>query len=71
MARPLRVVFEGACYHLMGRGNRREQVFFDEDDCRVFLSLLAQSLRRYEVTLQAYVLMGNHFHLLARPNKQT
>lgn len=66
MARPLRIEYEGALYHLTGRGNRREAVFADEEDCERFLSLLAESLRRYQVVLHAYVLMGNHYHLLGQ-----
>ncbi len=65
MARPLRIEYEGALYHLTGRGNRREPIFADEQDCERFLQLLGESLRRYRVVLHAYVLMGNHYHLLA------
>jgi len=66
MARPLRIEYKGALYHLTGRGNRREAVFADEEDWERFLSLLAESLRRYQVVLHAYVLMGNHYHLLGQ-----
>ena len=65
MARPLRIEYEGALYHLTGRGNRREAIFADEKDCVRFLSLLEESLGRYRVRLHAFVLMGNHYHLLA------
>ncbi len=71
MARPLRVEFEGALYHLTGRGNARQRIFADAKDCARFVESLAESLRRYEVALHAYVLMGNHYHLIAetrRPN---
>ena len=50
-------------------GNRRERIFTDEKDCRRFLALLGESLGRYEVELHAYVLLPNHFHLLARTRK--
>ena len=66
MARALRLEFEGALYDLCARGNRRERIFGDEKDCRRFLALLGESLGRYEVELHAYVLLPNHFHLLAR-----
>jgi len=69
MARALRLEFEGALYHLCARGNRRERIFGDEKDCRRFLALLGESLGRYEVELHAYVLLPNHFHLLARTRK--
>jgi len=69
MARALRLEFEGALYHLCARGNRRERIFADEKDCLRFLALLKESLGRYEVEIHAYVLLPNHFHLLARTPK--
>ena len=71
MARPLRVEFEGALYHLTGRGNARQRIFADEADCAKFVQLLVESLECYDVALHGYVLMGNHYHLIAqshRPN---
>jgi REP element-mobilizing transposase RayT len=65
MARALRLEFEGALYHLCARGNRRERIFVDEKDCLRFLALLKESVVRYEVEIHAYVLLPNHFHLLA------
>jgi putative transposase len=61
MARPLRVEFEGALYHLTDRGNARQRIFADEKDCAKFAQLLIESLQRYEVALHGYVLAGNHF----------
>jgi putative transposase len=69
MARPLRVEFAGALYHLTGRGNSRRRIFADEGDCAKFVQLLIESLRRYEVVLHAYVLMGNHYHLMAETRR--
>jgi len=69
MARPLRVEFEGALYHLTGRGNARQKVFADEMDCTKFVQLLVESLERYDVALHGYVLMGNHYHLLAETRR--
>ena len=65
MARPLRVEFEGASYHLTGRGNARQRIFADEKDCARFVQLLIESVQRYEVALHGYVLMDNHYHLIA------
>lgn len=65
MARTLRLEFEGALYHVCARGNRRERIFADEKDCLRFVALLRESVRRYEVEIHAYVLLPNHFHLLA------
>lgn len=69
MARALRLEFEDAVYHLCARGNRREHIFTTEKDYLRFEELLAQSLDRYQVELHAYVLLPNHFHLLARTLK--
>jgi putative transposase len=69
MARPLRVEFEGALYHLTGRGNARQRIFSDEKDCAKFVELLVESLPRYDVALHAFVLMGNHYHLIAETRR--
>jgi putative transposase len=69
MARPLRVEFEGALYHLTGRGNARQKVFADQADCTKFVQLLMESLERYDVVLHGYVLMGNHYHLIAETRR--
>jgi REP element-mobilizing transposase RayT len=69
MARPLRVEFEDALYHLTGRGNARQRIFADEKDCAKFVQLLVESLQRYEVALHGYVLMGNHYHLIAETRR--
>jgi putative transposase len=69
MARPLRIEFEGALYHITGRGNARQKVFADEKDCAKFVQLLVESLGRYDVALHAYVLMGNHYHLIAETHR--
>jgi len=71
MARPLRIEFEDAIYHLCARGNARQPVFRDESDCDRFLKLLSESTQRFEAAILCFVLMGNHFHLVAqthRPN---
>ena len=69
MARPLRVEFEGALYHLTGRGNARQRIFADQKDCAKFVQLLRESLQRYDVALHGYVLMGNHYHLIAETRR--
>jgi len=66
MARPLRVQFPGAIYHVTCRGNGRKPIFIDDNDRRQFLALLKTSAETYQVVLQAYVLMTNHFHLLVQ-----
>lgn len=69
MARPLRLEFEDALYHISARGNRRERIFASDVDRERFLETLARSLGRFEVELHAYVLLGNHFHLLVRTRR--
>jgi putative transposase len=66
MPRPPRIDFADALYHVTSRGNGRATIFHDDADCERFLAQLAQHLRLADVHLLAYVLMGNHFHLLVR-----
>ncbi len=64
MARPLRIDIEDGWYHVTARGIERRPVFQDDQDHVHFLELLAAMRERYAVTVHAYVLMGNHYHLL-------
>jgi REP element-mobilizing transposase RayT len=66
MARPLRIEFADAVYHVTARGNRQEPTFLDDLDRRLFLDLLAQALERFDASALAYCLMGNHYHLVVR-----
>jgi putative transposase len=64
MARPLRVAFPGAFYHITARGNERRKIFLSHADYSKFLSYLTDAIDKYGVILHAFVLMGNHYHLL-------
>ncbi len=64
MARPLRIQFPGAVYHVTCRGNERRNIFVDDEDRKKFLHMVSLSLNIYSVKLHAYVLMDNHFHFL-------
>ncbi len=64
MARPLRIEFPGALYHVTSRGNARAKVFTDESDHRMFLDILGFVVKRFNWICHAYCLMGNHYHLL-------
>lgn len=64
MARQLRLEFEGALYHLLSRGDRREDIFWDEKDRSSFLELLGRCCARTGWEVHAYCLMSNHFHLV-------
>ncbi|MEA3222621.1 MAG: transposase [Thermodesulfobacteriota bacterium] len=63
MARPLRIQYEGAHYHVICRGDDRKAIFQDGRDREEIISILSDSLKIYSVNLYCYVLMGNHFHL--------
>lgn len=64
MARPLRIEFPGAVYHITSRGNARQKIFLDDKDYAKFLEVLRFVVKRYNWILHAYCLMSNHYHLL-------
>lgn len=64
MSRPLRLDHAGALWHVTSRGNERREVFVDDQDRREFLSLLGRTVELFGWKLHAWVLMGNHYHLL-------
>ena len=64
MARPLRIEFSGALFHVTSRGDRREAIFEDDADRQLFLQILAEVVNRFNWVCHAYCLMTNHFHLL-------
>ena len=64
MARPLRIEYPGAVYHITGRGNERKAIFKDDHDRKAFLSTLQHANNRYNWTCHSYCLMNNHYHLL-------
>jgi putative transposase len=66
MARPLRIQFENAYYHVTCRGNARQEIFSNDADRSVFLDLLGRSSDIYQTEILAYVLMHNHFHLVLK-----
>ncbi|MDD5219805.1 MAG: transposase [Candidatus Bipolaricaulis sp.] len=64
MARPLRLEYEGAFYHVTSRGNAREAIFLVDPDRDLFLEVLADTAKRFGWICHAYCLMTNHYHLL-------
>ena len=64
MARPIRIEFAGAVYHVMARGNERRPIFFDDHDRHRFLETLAETVEQFGVRVHAYCLMPNHYHLI-------
>lgn len=66
MARPLRIEFPGAWYHVMNRGAGYRTIFLDDTHRELFLALLADVHERFGVAIHAYCLMDNHYHLLVQ-----
>jgi REP element-mobilizing transposase RayT len=64
MARPLRLEFPGAVYHITARGNRREPIFLGDEDRLRFIELLSAEVKQQGWLLFAFCLMDNHYHLL-------
>ena len=64
VARPLRIEYPGAFYHVTSRGNERKRVFQSTRDREKYLSYLESAHERYGAVIHAYCLMGNHYHLL-------
>jgi len=64
MARPLRIEFPGAVYHVTSRGNARQAIFIDDEDRGRFLDVLSMVGERFNWFCHAYCLMENHYHLL-------
>ena len=64
MARPLRIVFPGAFYHITSRGNERKAVFKSQRDREKFFEYLETATERYDAVIHSFCLMDNHYHLL-------
>ncbi|HEC02280.1 MAG TPA: hypothetical protein ENI81_01985 [Phycisphaerales bacterium] len=64
MARPLRIEYPGAFYHVMNRGHRREPIVSDDRDKQRFMSCLSRMAGRFNVLVHGYCLMTNHYHLI-------
>ena len=69
MARPLRIEYPGAAYHVTSRGNERREIFRDDADRELFLAKVEQASVRYGFVIHAYCLMSNHYHLLVETPK--
>ncbi|MBI4654715.1 MAG: transposase [Nitrospirae bacterium] len=64
MARPLRIEYDGALYHITSRGNERKPIFRNDTDRNIFLETLHKVNKRYNWICHAYCLMDNHYHLV-------
>lgn len=66
MARPLRIEYPGAWYHVMNRGSGRRRIFKTDEQRQYFLELLADTTDRFQAEWHAYCLLDNHYHLMLR-----
>jgi putative transposase len=66
MARPLRIEFPGAVYHVTSRGDRQESIFNNDADRQLLLGIVDQALARLDAEFLAFCLMGNHYHFVLR-----
>lgn len=64
MARPLRIEYPGAFYHITSRGNERQDIFKNDTDREKFLFYLHAAVERYQAKVHVYCLMTNHYHML-------
>lgn len=69
MPRVARGLADGLIYHIINRGNGRQQVFHTDGDYRAFAELMAEASERYPVKVLAWCIMPNHFHLLVSPER--
>jgi len=69
MARPLRIEFPGAVYHVTARGDGREDIFLSDDDRTLFYDVMAHVVKRFGWLYHAWCLMTNHYHLMIETPK--
>lgn len=69
MARPLRIEFPGAVYHVTARGDRGEPIFDDDEDRLALLEVVGQALSRFDAEALSFCLMGNHYHFVLHTRK--
>lgn len=71
MARPLRLEFPGALYHVTARGNARQRIYLDDADRHLYLDLLGKEITQQGWLCYAYCLMDNHYHFLIETPEPT
>ncbi len=70
MARQWRIEYPGAIYHVLSRGNNRQNIFATDEDRHCFLELLETVSSRFHINVFAYVMMSNHYHLLLQTTEK-
>lgn len=71
MSRPLRIEYANAYYHVMNRGAGHQNIFNSEQECILFLDIISDAHRQYNIEIHAYCLMTNHYHLLVKTPEET
>ncbi len=66
MARQWRIEYKGAIYHILSRGNQKQAIFKDDKDREAFIDVIKEAVKRFSIEVYAYVLMGNHYHLMLK-----
>ena len=69
MPRPIRISLEGLVYHIINRGNNRQDVFKDEEDLDTYLKIIKRFKDKYSFKFYGYCLMNNHTHLVIEPTR--
>ena len=64
MARPIRVEYANAVYHVTAQGNDRKAIYRDDADRQRFLETIEETVERFGLAVHAFCLMPNHYHLL-------
>ncbi len=69
MTRPLRINFKNAVYHIIARGNRKEKIFYSDEDKKLFQEKMNKTFQKYSLICYAYCLLDNHYHLFLKTPK--
>ena len=69
MSRPLRIEYPNAFYHVMNRGAGRQAIYLVDDDYDIFLEVVKESAKLFDICILAFSLMPNHYHLLIQTPK--
>ncbi|MCP5002719.1 MAG: hypothetical protein GY941_02020 [Planctomycetes bacterium] len=64
MARPLRIEYPDAWYHVMNRGANRKRIFFKDNDYDLFINVLKEACNLFNVYISAYCLISNNYHIV-------
>lgn len=67
MPRMARLLIRNSCYHIITRGNQKQNVFLAEEDYKRYLKVVARYIKRFKTKLYSFCLMSNHIHLLLEP----